>query len=156
MATNRTAELQVGLAKVSETQAGGALPVASVGISGSVSGVVLTAPVDQPDDATGEIWNSATGVKAINVRSITGPATAEATIIGWSATSGDTTVETNLAAAIAKHASPDGTEYPNQTFLTLTEQEVNIYWDGVTTIKRLAAISTAAGTAHLIAVTLVA
>lgn len=135
---------------------GGSRHVANVGLPGNVFSLVLAAPVDKPDDTTGEIWDSATGAKQITVRSITGPATGEATIVGWSSTSGDTDVETNLETAITKHATPDGTEFPNQVFLTQTQQEVTIFWDGATTIKRLAAISTAAGSAHLIAVTYVA
>ena len=134
----------------------GVMHVASTGIPGSVFGLVLDAPVDEPNDTTGEIWNSATGAKTIVVRSLITPGSGEATIVGWSTTSGDTDVEANLALAVATHASPDGEEYPNQAFLTPLVAEVLIVWDGVTTIKRLAAQSTAAGTAHKVAVTYVA
>ena len=134
----------------------GSAHVANVGISGSVFSMVLSAPVDTPNDTSGEIWDSATGAKQINVRAIITPGSGEATVVGWSETSGDTDVETNTNLAVTAHATPDGTEFPNQVLLTAGAPEATIYWDGTTTIKRLAAQSTAAGTAHLIAVTYVA
>jgi len=65
-------------------------------------------------------------------------------IVGWSTSSGDTAVEENLALAIAAHGAspPAAVQYPNQRVATTAIPHATIPWDGVTTIKRMACIST--------------
>jgi hypothetical protein len=98
-----------------------------------------------PDPAQGtDVKNSAAGWRMIIIVPVTDIANDQTIIAGWSTTSGDTDVEANLALATAKHASPDGTEYPNQRTLSEHVPYLALEWDGTTPIKRFAMTNTAA------------
>jgi len=145
MGAGRLAELQVGLAGVDIDSSTG-IPVRPVAAVGSVFCATMTAPVNNPDTDTTEIWDSATGAKLIEIYPLTDIATGEAMIAGWSTTSGDANVEAYLGSAIVAHATATGVQYANQRPATKTVNMISIPWDGTTTIKRFACISTAAGT----------
>jgi hypothetical protein len=97
----------------------------------------MTAPVDLPDTLETEIWDSEQGAKLIEIFPVTIPVTAKRQLVGWSTTSGDTDVETNLLAALTAAS----VAYPNQRPFTLGVPYCKIEWDGVTTIKRVSVVS---------------
>jgi hypothetical protein len=121
--------------------------VLPLGEPGEVYSLIMAADASKPNNSA-DIWNSATGAKEFTIQALTTIATGEAVIVGWSTTSGDTDLETAVAAAVVSHGTPAGTEYPNQGILSLGNPVLRFRYDPSLgqTIKRIAVQSTSATT----------
>ena len=145
MAKNRVAELQVQIASINEAQGVGALPVANVGINGSVATYTAIAnAAGGSGDGTSEYISSATGFKAFKLQMVSDVAIEadKLLMVGWSTTeSAQAAVTTVLDALRTDLGSPDGTGHANTMVFCNPADLPWIYWDGTTTIKTISVAS---------------
>ena len=113
MAKNRVAELQVQIASINEAQGVGALPVANVGINGSVATYTLVANAAAGSgDAATEYVSSASGFKAFRLQMVSDVAIEadKLLMVGWSTTAAAQATVTGVLDALRTDlGSPDGT-----------------------------------------------
>ena len=145
MAKNRVAELQVQIASINEAQGVGALPVANVGINGSVATYTLVANAAAGSgDAATEFVSSATGFKAFKLQMVSDVAIEadKLLMVGWSTTAtAQAAVTTVLDALRTALGTPDGAGHSNVMVFCNPADLPWIYWDGTTTIKTISVAS---------------